>query len=226
MGDYIRAAKEESENISTQLRSSYPEYNFQYGYVFYRDPIDSKSDIHEVIELTDNVNSLPEKIGKIKADGGGDLPEDWVGAFKLANENINWRKGIKTIMHLADAGAHGKEFTLSDKYPEESEKLKNELMKCAKNNIKIFGYVITEDARHSFNKCQELYKSYGGSYDICEFSKKKKKKNHINIMKNIKNIKNMNMMLMIFKIVIEMLCVNVMMKKMILVMKKEMKRMI
>ena len=176
MGDYIRAAKEESENISTQLRSSYPEYNFQYGYVFYRDPIDSKSDIHEVIDLTDNVNSLPEKIGKIKADGGGDLPEDWVGAFKLANENINWRKGIKTIMHLADAGAHGKEFTLSDKYPEESEKLKNELMKCAKNNIIIFGYVITEDARNSFNKCQELYKSYGGSYDICEFPKKKKKK--------------------------------------------------
>ena len=175
MGDYIRAAKEESENISTQLRSSYPEYNFQYGYVFYRDPIDSKSDIHEIIELTDNVNSLPEKIGKINAYGGGDLPEDWVGAFKLANENINWRKGIKTIMHLADAGAHGKEFTLSDKYPEESEKLKNELMKCAKNNIKIFGYVITEDARHSFNKCQELYKSYGGSYDICEFPKKKKK---------------------------------------------------
>ena len=175
MGDYIRAAKEESENISTQLRNSYPEYNFQYGYIFYRDPIDSKSDIHEIINLTDNVNSLPERIGKIKAYGGGDLPEDWVGAFKLANENINWRKGIKTIMHLADAGAHGKEFTLSDKYPEESLKLKNELMKCAKNSIKIFGYVITEDARNSFNKCQELYKSYGGSYEICEFPRKKRK---------------------------------------------------
>lgn len=176
MGDYIRAAKEESENISTKLRTSYPEYNFQYGYVFYRDPIDSKSDIHEVINLTDNVNSLPEKIGKIKAYGGGDLPEDWVGAFKLANESISWRNGIKSIMHLADAGAHGKEFTLSDKYPEESEKLKDELMKCAKKNIKIFGYIITEDARNSFNKCQELYKSYGGSYEICEFPKKEKKR--------------------------------------------------
>ena len=176
MGDYIRAAKEESENISTKLRTSYPEYNFQYGYVFYRDPIDSKSDIHEVIDLTDNVNSLPEKIGKIKAQGGGDLPEDWVGAFKLANENISWRNGIKSIMHLADAGAHGKEFTLSDKYPEESAKLKDELMKCAKKKIKIFGYIIAEDARNSFNKCQELYKSYGGSYEICEFPKKEKKR--------------------------------------------------
>ena len=43
-------------------------------------------------------------------------------------------------MHLADAGAHGKEFTLTDKYPLEGDKLKSELLKCSQNNIKIFGY--------------------------------------------------------------------------------------
>ena len=148
MSSYIRAAKEESENISTELRNSYPEYNFQYGYIFYRDPIDSKGDIHETINLTDNVNSLPAQIKAIRAYGGGDLAEDWVGAYKLANEKISWRNGIKTIIHLADAGAHGNEFTLSDKYPEESQKLKDELLKCSQNKINIFGYVIREDARN------------------------------------------------------------------------------
>ena len=92
MSSYIRAAKDETENIAKELRNSYPEYNFQYGYIFYRDPIDSPSDIHETINLTDKVNSLPEQIKKIKADGGGDLPEDWVGAFKLANEKMKWFK--------------------------------------------------------------------------------------------------------------------------------------
>ena len=169
MSSYIRAAKEESENISTELRNSYPEYNFQYGYIFYRDPIDSKGDIHETINLTDNVNSLPAQIKAIRAYGGGDLPEDWVGAYKLANEKISWRNGIKTIIHLADAGAHGNEFTLSDKYPEESQKLKDELLKCSQNKINIFGYVIQEDARNSFNKCQEYYKNNGGNYEICDF---------------------------------------------------------
>ena len=169
MYPYIQAAKEETENISKELRKLYPEYNFQYGYVFYRDPIDSPEDIHEIINLTDKVNTLPNEIKKIKAYGGGDIPEDWVGAFKLANEKINWRNGLRVIIHLADAGAHGKEFTLSDKYPEESEKLKAELLKCSKNNIKIFGYVITEDARNSFNKCQNYYRSKGGSYEIYEF---------------------------------------------------------
>ena len=166
MYPYIQAAKEETENISKELRKLYPEYNFQYGYIFYRDPIDSPSDIHEIIDLTDQVNTLPEKISKIRATGGGDLPEDWVGAYKLANEKINWRNGLKVIIHLADAGAHGKEFTLYDKYPLESDKLKKELLQCSQNNIKIFGFVITEDARNSFNKCQSYYTTKGGSYEI------------------------------------------------------------
>ena len=174
MTPYIQAAKEETENISKELRKLYPEYNFQYGYIFYRDPIDSPSDIHEIINLTDQVNTLPEQISKIRAIGGGDLPEDWAGAYKLANEKINWRKGLKVIIHLADAGAHGKEFTLSDKYILEGNKLKNELLKCSKNNIKIFGFVITEDARNSFNKCQEYYTTNGGNFEIYDFEIKEK----------------------------------------------------
>ena len=123
MSSYIIAAKEETKNIADELRKLYPEKMFQYGYIFYRDPIDSKTDTHDVIDLTDNVNSLPAQINVISATGGGDIPEDWVGAYKLANEKISWRNGIKVIIHLADAGAHGKLFTKYDKYPEEENKL-------------------------------------------------------------------------------------------------------
>ena len=169
MGNYIKAAKEETQNISQDLRQTYPEMMFKYGYVFYRDPIDSKNDIHEIIDLTDNVNSIPEQISKIKADGGGDEPEDWVGAYKIANEKISWRNGIRIIIHLADAGAHGKLFTNYDKYPEEEEKLIIELEKCLKKNIDIFGYVILEGSRNSFEQCSKIYRSKGGSYEIINF---------------------------------------------------------
>ena len=70
------------------------------------------------------------------------MPEDWAGAYKLANEKISWRNGTKIIIHLTDAGAHGKLFTRSDKYPEEEQKLVQELEKCALKKIKIFGYII------------------------------------------------------------------------------------
>ena len=111
MDSYIIAAKEETKNIADELQKLYPEKMFQYGYIFYRDPVDSNYDTHDVIDLTDNVDSLPAQIEVIDATGGGDLPEDWAGAYKLANEKISWRKGIKVIIHLADAGAHGKLFT-------------------------------------------------------------------------------------------------------------------
>ena len=169
MSSYIIAAKEETKNIADELRKLYPEKMFQYGYIFYRDPIDSKTDTHDVIDLTDNVNSLPAQINAISATGGGDIPEDWVGAYKLANEKISWRNGMKVIIHLADAGAHGKLFTKSDKYPEEEEKLIYELDRCAEKGIKIFGYVIRDDAQNSFNECANIYRKKGGSYEILQF---------------------------------------------------------
>ena len=169
MSSYITAAKEETKNISDQLRKLYPEKMFKYGYIFYRDPIDSKGDKHEVIDLTDDVNSLPEKIGKISATGGGDAPEDWVGAYKLANEKISWRNGTRVIMHLTDAGAHGKLFTPNDKYPEEESKLIIELEKCAQKRIKIFGYTIDDECQQSFNECSRIYRSKGGSFEIVKF---------------------------------------------------------
>ena len=136
MSPYITAAKEESQNLAKHLRKLYPEKMFNYGYIFYRDPIDSKSDIHELIDFTDDVNSLPKKIEKIIAYGGGDAPEDWVGAYKISNKKVSWRKGIRMIIHLADAGAHGKLFTKYDKYPDEEEKLVKELIECAEKKYR------------------------------------------------------------------------------------------
>jgi disulfide oxidoreductase YuzD len=169
MGEYITAAKEESQNISKELKEQYPDMKFKYGYIFYRDPVDEKEDIHEIIDLTDEEVSLPEKIGKIQATGGGDLPEDWVGAYQLANEKISWRDGIKVIIHLADDGAHGKLFTTGDKYPEEEAKLIKELEICATKDIEIFAYVIDNSARKSFEECSKIYRSKGGCYEIFEF---------------------------------------------------------
>ena len=173
MKPYIEAAKMTAEDISKTLRQKFPDTNFQYGYVFYRDPIDSHKDFHEIINLTDNINFLPEKIGKIKAQGGEDLPEDWAGAYKKVNEEIKWRNGTKVIFHLADAGAHGQLFTPYDHYSDEEQKLITELIKCSEKKIKIFGFVIEEEARNSFEKCKEIYIKIGGTYEIYNFDKPK-----------------------------------------------------
>ena len=197
MGPYIIAAKQESKNISEELRKLYPEKKFKYGYIFYRDPIDSHSDIHECINLTDKVNDLTEQLGKIDVYGGGDLPEDWAGAYKMANEKISWGDGDKIIIHLADAGAHGKLFTKNDNYPQEEEKLIKELEKCALKNITIFGYIIQEDARNSFEESAKIYRSKGGFFEIFNFCPPEMMNNGMmspfDMNMNFMNKNNMNM---------------------------------
>jgi hypothetical protein len=58
------------------------------------------------------MEDLKNKISTIRAyGGGGDGAEDWVGGYELALNKMDWRKGIKLIIHIADDGAHGEEFT-------------------------------------------------------------------------------------------------------------------
>ena len=79
---------------------------------------------------------------------------------------MKWKK---IIIHLADDGTQGIEFTPSDKFRDEGEKLIYELDRCFENKIKIFGYALAEDARNSFNACQKIYRKKGGQYEICHF---------------------------------------------------------
>ena len=66
---------------------------------------------------------LQKSIGEINAYGGGDEPEDWVGAYKLATEAIAFRNGTRLIIHIADAPAHGNIFCGYDNHNDEETKL-------------------------------------------------------------------------------------------------------
>ena len=94
--------------------------------------------------------------------GGGDYPEDWVGAYEIAldKNRIGWRKNsVKIIIHITDAGAHGKEFSRGDWHPEQGVLLIKLIELLAKEKISIFAYQITNLAEQSFAKCKEIYDS-------------------------------------------------------------------
>ena len=176
MEKWIRSVQNQCINISNELNSKYPLVSFNFGAIFYRDPIDSPSDKHDLIQLTDDVIDLKNKIEGIKAYGGGDDPEDWVGAYNLAIDSIAWRNGTRLIIHIADSPAHGIDFCLQDKHNEENAKLPPLIKTVAEKNIKIYAFQVKNSAELSFNKCSELYKSYGGTMflikDFNSFSEK------------------------------------------------------
>ena len=160
MGAEIKAAKDNVVDIFDSLTKKYKDYNFRFGSIFYRDKIDSSSDKDEYFQFTTDMKDLENKISKIKAEGGGDIPEDWVGGYEIALNNMKWRNGIKLIIHIADAGAHGEEFSKGDKYPEEGPKLTKLILECAEKNINIIGFKISDEPKQSFEKISEIYDDY------------------------------------------------------------------
>jgi hypothetical protein len=176
MKSYIEAAKKKCIEISEELDKIYiNKLNFKYGVIFYRDPIDEKNDKHEQFPL-DNIINVRNKIESVKAYGGGDVPEDWVGAFKIALNSsiIKWRNGIKLIIHIADAPAHGDEFAGATNYTEEGPKLIEQIKNCVNQEIKIFGLFIGHSAKNSFLKFKEYYENYDredkGLYKVLNFN--------------------------------------------------------
>ena len=163
MSSWISGVKNKCQEISDKLNENIKlkNYDIKYGGDFYRDPIDSISDKHEYQPLSD-VYNLKKKMESITAKGGGDTPEDWVGGYELIINKItmNWRqKSLKIIIHIADAGAHGKRFSDGDKYDNQEMPLVNLIQQCAYNNISIFGYQIGAHPQRSFSECKKIYDS-------------------------------------------------------------------
>ena len=170
MGNYLKAARNECIDISNQLKSELPQFDFNFGAVFYKDPIDCPGEQNHTYSLKSDVNILKSELSIEKADGGGDGPEDWVGAYDMALNNIAWRNGTRLIIHIADAPAHGSEWCGSTNHEEENSKLYPMIQKCVDKNIKIIGFQIGRSPKSSFTKFQTEYNSRGGLlYKIQEF---------------------------------------------------------
>ena len=166
MGGSLNMATKYCIEIWNQLKIKMPGVSFKFGGIFYRDPIDSSGDRNDYIDLTDNIDSFKSFISTMAPTGGGDTPEDWVGAYNI----VSWRKGVKCIIHIADAGAHGTKYSPGDRHPDEGPKLDYLIPQCAKRDFQIIAFNIGSVAVNSFNVFKNIFLSNGGKkYDIQTF---------------------------------------------------------
>lgn len=160
MGSTIQAAKDTVISIANDLKEKFDKISFQFGCIFYRDPIDSKSDKHDLYYLTNDINKLRNDISGESPDGGGDGPEDFVGAYKEVFK-MAWRGGTKLIIHIADAPAHCQKYCGRLNHEEESGKLEPLLKRCAEEGIKIICFDIRNGCKSCFEKMRNDYLPYG-----------------------------------------------------------------
>ena len=182
MGNYLSAARDKCINISNQLKAELPKFDFNFGAVFYRDPVDCPNEKNKVYPLTNDVNILKSQIASESADGGGDEPEDWVGAYDQALNNIAWRNGTRLIIHIADSPAHGSEWCAENNHNDENPKLYPIIQECVEKNIKIIGFQIGEYPYYSFSKFEKEYKLRGGLFYKINYFKNSINSSEISIL--------------------------------------------
>jgi hypothetical protein len=161
MSSSLKGAHDKATSLAQLLRNDSPDVDFHFGCVCYRDPVDVDSDMHEVLGLSPTIEELVKFLSGIQAVGGGDGPEDWVGAYSLALKEMNWRDGAKTIIHIADAPAHGSIWG-GPGHEEEAPKLIPLIQNVAKKRIVVTALGIGREAAPSFEACKRIYDAAQG----------------------------------------------------------------
>jgi hypothetical protein len=168
----IMAATDKIRDIAFELHTGNRDGDFQFGCVCYRDPVDAPDDRHEVHDLVpyNKAEVLSEWLDTIEADGGGDGPEDYVGALALAlNGGISWRPGGKrALIWVADAPAHGQQFCGDRNHQAEEPKLREMVIRIAHEKDYFVGLSIKNGADLTYSEMRGIYQAHGGPSFVVE----------------------------------------------------------
>ena len=116
MSSYIFMSCNKIKDIIAQVHQTYPNSEVRVAVVAYRDIQDGKLR-HEVLPFTYSVDTAKGFLDKLVATGGGDTPEDVNGGF-VKTLGLDWKSGVRMLVHIADAPCHGKEFhNCDDNHP-------------------------------------------------------------------------------------------------------------
>jgi uncharacterized protein YegL len=107
MGGLIDGAKRKIWSIANEVASANQHPDVRIGLVAYRDRGDAY--VTEVTPLTDNLDAVYEKLVALRADGGGDGPEDVNAGLDDAVHKMQWSNGrdvLKMVFLVGDAPPH------------------------------------------------------------------------------------------------------------------------
>ena len=159
--------------VADKTKSKLSNYNIKYGVIFYHDILSGDGE-NKKLDFTDDMNTLQTFVNSKNAEGGnGKKAEDWPSAYIIALNDLHWRNGIKTIIHICDYGTHGEGFSEYDDHPENKSMYNITERLCDIENLNIKGLAILDDAKMAFNKMNEICierRKKNGTVDVEDFS--------------------------------------------------------
>ena len=171
MANTIQAAHDKAEDLAFDLQISNRTALFKFGCVCYRDPVDAPADVHQVFDFDEEIENLATFLEDVKASGGGDGPEDFVGALNESFNSLSWRDGKRAIIWIADAPAHGQRYCGAPNHQEEEPKLEPLVARLGKEHYYFVGLSLNGGADRTFSEMKAIYEANGGqSFKVESFS--------------------------------------------------------
>jgi len=105
MGDEIQQLRDVLLSIHRRLQNASPQADLRFGMVVYRD----RGDVVplEVIPFTADLDSFEVALSQVRAQGGGDTPEDVQSGLLAALDSLGWRQtGLRNAFVIGDAPPH------------------------------------------------------------------------------------------------------------------------
>ena len=108
MSAWMTRAKETLNAIIKNVQEAHKGLHIRVAFVGYRDFCDGPQQF-AILPFTDDISAVKSFINAQPATGGGDMPEDAVGAFIKVNELI-WQAKTRVAFFICDAPAHGRQY--------------------------------------------------------------------------------------------------------------------
>lgn len=110
MNIWLNEAKKNITNIIEEITQNNPGSKIRVSFIGYRD-FEKADEIREyfIKEFTEDISEINDYLNTLNCQGGGDLPEDVVGALKTALK-MKWESDAKYAILVCDAPCHGKAY--------------------------------------------------------------------------------------------------------------------
>lgn len=143
------------------------------AFVGFRDFVDG-DDIFSVHDFTSDIGAIKHFISDQQASGGGDVPEDVVGAMHQVLQ-LSWCPGsVRLVTIIADAPTHGRNYhsrDMSDDYPDGSPAglvLEDMARKFRDEKLDLTLYKLTNQTEIMYNIIKDIGKDSVDFVDIRE----------------------------------------------------------
>ena len=104
---WIAAVKERVLDIVSAVKRENDCGEVRVSFVGYRDYFDAERFV--LVDFTTDVAKFRADIAHVTAVGGGDIPEDMAGGLWQASQ-LSWRARTRSLIVIADAPCHGREY--------------------------------------------------------------------------------------------------------------------